>query len=109
MHEVGIAVRRAEATKNSDAFSGSLLRLVDVLVEVIINVPRAFLAFESSVLEDEARVLVDRRKFPVRENRAEKLMSGQTEKVRSHLPLAGKGQIVVVQVIEAAGAGFAGR
>ena len=50
MHEVGIAVRCAEAAEDADAFARAFLRLVE-------NVSRTCFTFERAVLEDEARGL----------------------------------------------------
>ena len=89
MHEVGIAVRSAEPPEDSNPFTGALLRLVKILVEVVVDVPRTFFLFERAVLENEARVLIDRSEFSIGKSGAEKLMPSEAEKVRPHPALTG--------------------
>ena len=83
-HEVGISVGNAEAHKDTDTLVGAFFGLVERLIKVIIKVPRTFLFPQDAVLDDiPVQSLIDRGKFSVRKSRAEKLMSGEAEKVRS--------------------------
>ena len=45
-HEIGIAVGNAQAPEKTDAFIGTFFRLVEILIKVIVDVPRTFLVLE---------------------------------------------------------------
>jgi len=83
LHKVRIAVGNPEPREDTDTLINAFFRLVEILVKVVINVPGAFFRFKPRVPNEEVQPLIDGLKIFVRKSRAEKLMSGEAEKVRS--------------------------
>src|SRR5215475_11946237 len=101
-HEVGIAVRNSQPSEDTHAPVHTLFGLVKILVKVIINVPGTLLRSKRLVLDDvPVQPLINRSELLVGKGRAEKLVPGKTEKVRSDPPFAGNHDGVAVQIFKA--------
>src|SRR5262244_1047828 len=72
-HEVGIAVGDAKTHENTKASVRAFFRFVEILIKVVVNVPRPFLLLQIPVLQNEAHPLINRIKLLVGKCRAEKL------------------------------------
>src|SRR5262245_56110564 len=90
LHKVGITVGNTQPPEDTHAPVHAFFRLVEILVKVIVNVPGALLRPNHAVLDDVlVQPLINRSKLLVGKRRAEKLVSGKAEKVRSYPAFAG--------------------
>src|SRR4029450_184663 len=107
LHKVRIAVGNAQTREYADAPVDAFFWLIQILVKIVVNVPRTFLSPERAVLDGvHVQPLIDRSKLFVGKSRAEKLMPGESEKVRSHPTLAGNDDGVAVQILNARSSGI---
>src|SRR4029079_1117274 len=106
-HKVRIAVGNAQTREYADAPVGAFFWLIQILVKIVVNVPGTFLSLGRAVLDRvPVEPLIDRSKLFVGKSRAEKLMPGESEKLRSHATLTGNYDGVAVQTLKARSSGI---